>query len=1030
MSEMEFEAVFFSREVLWLTPGDLGRFQLQRRWLRDGAGRAEPFQPTVLTIGALEKSLLAELPWPEMEDLSYRFLLYDLAGPLLEQLGSPPAGPAEELRMRVALAQDLGDGLGRLKLAGLTWDQVAALPPSGLARILAEQGRCHDAFLDSRGRLDKSARRRRLLERLKAGQPFKTLAGVRRIIYRQVRRLSPFETEFLLALAGRVMVEAILEVPPWVRDEKIGSGAGFDLLRSIRRLEQSAAPGLELEFAESAAGSAPPALAYAADVLLSPEAGRLREPPDPAGQIQIVRTPTAYHEVEEAARRLKKLVHAGLDPEDLALVVPSLTDYGPLVEDLGRRFGLAFHFRRGRPLAELGPARAILNLAEVWGSHWERARVLDLVHSPYFHWTGLDGPVNTDGLTLAAGVTDQRAGGGFEGNLAKFIRLTPDGKRGRAARALLDFVNRLKQAGRDLASAREWPDFFKTFKSLLAELGWPGPAAADMDLAAAEKAVAKAMGEELIRLESALARPPAPPVGLDQFRLWLKTILYERRAPDSRVPDGRIWVLNYYDLHGGLFEEIFFLGLNERVFPQTGPDNMWWPREFVSAAAGLDFLGRSLWSDAADRYRQEELLLAAGLGQARKRVWLFHHTEDQAGKPVLPSPLLTALKDLWPANGERSLAEEVTVWRSAPDPAEAAGPDEIWVILARLEPADWPAAIPRNPANLGRWAALRRRWETWRGLGEARPGPDAVARWLKARHCHQGAPLLKPSFMAAFADCPLAFWYKEALKLTSDGAPLEEWPPVSEGDSLHRIMEAFFRPRLGPDGAPGPPWPGAAEEGACLAELLELAEAEAERASREPLGRLPLWRLRQENLPAVLTGWLKRELAADRPEDEARPWLLEWSFGPRPEDAAPPWALGVQDSETIYFHGRADRIDRTGRGLWVRDYKRRDSAGLKMKPGQPPPTRSWPLLIYALAAGAHFDLAADCSFEIMDAAEGEARRTGPTEEDAFDFPGLLVETWSRIKAGIFRPEDGSHCAYCLFDRLCPKVDGEAAREPA
>jgi hypothetical protein len=155
--------------------------------------------------------------------------------------------------------------------------------------------------------------------------------------------------------------------------------------------------------------------------------------------------------------------------------------------------------------------------------------------------------------------------------------------------------------------------------------------------------------------------------------------------------------------------------------------------------------------------------------------------------------------------------------------------------------------------------------------------------------------------------------------------------------------------------------------------------------------------------------------------------------------------LAVEGSEIIYFHGRVDRIDRTSRGLRVRDYKRRDSAGLRMKPGQPPPTRSWPLLVYALAAGAHFGLPADCSFEILDAAEGESRRPGPpaghpaldpdpevrarlAEEGVFSFPGLLAETWAGIKAGVFRPRSADHCGYCLFGGLCSR--GEEAEEPA
>jgi RecB family exonuclease len=152
--------------------------------------------------------------------------------------------------------------------------------------------------------------------------------------------------------------------------------------------------------------------------------------------------------------------------------------------------------------------------------------------------------------------------------------------------------------------------------------------------------------------------------------------------------------------------------------------------------------------------------------------------------------------------------------------------------------------------------------------------------------------------------------------------------------------------------------------------------------------------------------------------------------------------LRVGDSETIYFHGRADRLDRTGRGLWVRDYKRRDSDGLKLKPGQPPPPKSWPLIIYTLAAAAHFGLPADSSFEILDSAGGAGLRPGLSSDhtamsltsgagDEENIPRLLAETWAAIKAGVFRPEGENNCAYCLFGRLCPRLDGEAGpEEPA
>ncbi|MDR1922314.1 MAG: hypothetical protein LBS31_11320, partial [Candidatus Adiutrix sp.] len=834
-------ASFFPPGELWLVPGELAKFQLREAFLRaDVDGFRVVMAPRIHTFSSLENLLADELAPAEADELERRFLLSELAARLLPALGlktksGPEAGetgarplPAVDSTLLCELADGLGDGFDRLRLAGISWDQLAAFPPSAFSTALAALGRRYDAALAALGRADRFAKRRRILEDLRAGRQFRALVGAEKIVCRWSQRFSPFESGLLAALMSQRQVEIKFNLPAWVRNEDLDHSSGFDLLRAVREVERGAADGPDalLEFSEGPPASEP-ALAYASEMLLAPPAYRLADPPPAGDRLNIVRAPTPYHEVEEAARRLKALAVQGHEPHHLALVVPDMEAYASLIDDVSRRFGLPFHLRRGEILGEKGPARAALDLLALWSSHWERPRVMRLLASPYFRLAEGD-PAFWRRLALASGVTDDRAGGGFEDNLAKAASAE--------ARALLEAVRMLKTAGRRLEEARDWPTFIGRFKAFLNQAGWPG----DLDLAPlspvnmreADLSAAFAFKEELERLEAALNSPHAPAVGLASFRLWLTKITEERRLVYDANPEGRVWVLNYYDLHGGVFDEIFCLGLNERVFPRTGPESRWWPDEFISALSRTA-LGRALWSGPADRYRQEEFMLAAALGQARERVWLYYSAADMSGRPALPSPLIESLRDLWSERApEERPFEESRAW-PVPPPLEAArGPDELWANLAALRPEDWPAELRGDRRLVEGLESLRRRSGIWAGMRRvARPGPEAVRRWLDALARHNESPLLRAAFFSSFAECPLAFWWGEALELDCDGPSLEEWPGSEEGTVLHLTLEKFFRSRL------GRPWPeasasaaagasGAASRDKLAAELQALAEKE------------------------------------------------------------------------------------------------------------------------------------------------------------------------------------------------------------
>lgn len=995
----DFRAVFFSPKTIWLAPNDLALFQLQNALGGSGVKDfTHNFVPQIITFSALEAKLANEISPPELAPLERQFILDGLAKGLAEALGLDEKNLSPAILGE--LADSLGDGLDRLKLAGIPWDKVARLKPARLAQVLSALGRQHDEILRNLGRADRFTKRQAVLKLLADGFRFRALDGLEKIECHWSQRLSPFETDLLIALSNHYEVDVIFNIPAWARNEDLAHGSGFDIVRTFREMEKHIGSNkLFLSYSDAQEKNA--ALSYAAETLLAPPDYRQSDPPDPTGSISITRAPTAYQEVEDAARRIKELIaHGQSQPHDLALVAPDLNSYGPLIEDVGRRLGLPFHFRRGESLAEQSAARSLLELTALWSSNWERSRVLRLLNSPYFTLTER-GAAELHRTALRGGVTDRRAGGGFEMNLAKLTR--SENEEGTIAAEILKTVEDLKAHGKALAAHKNWPDFFAAFHGILTELGWPGPL---------DDAAVPLVREEMENLALAFSCPYAPDVSIRNFRLWLKRALPERNFGHDKSPEGRVWALNYYDIHGGVFDEIFFLGLNERLFPQTGASNRWWPEEFIKATNDAAFLGRPLWSSNDDRYRQEELMLATGLGQARRRAHLYYHQTGDDGRAALPSPLLSGLKELWP-----ELKERETVTTLPPPPELVRGEDELWADLIAVPPDQWPRELCEREDWQKEWHGVHRRRAAWRQMQkEAKPGAAAVGQWLEQGENYNGRPLIKPEFLKSVADCPLAFWWWQSLGLEGDDAPVEEWPKSREGTLLHKVLEKFFQPRL------GKAWPGAEDFEKCRAELLGILEREIKSGqSRMPLGRLPLWQTRVKKLPEILTQWLQREF--DRPAT-VKPFKLEWTFGE--DNSAPPYELPLSDSESIYFKGRIDRIDEAEEGLAVRDYKSRESSVYKVKTDKGGvveniPPAALPLAIYTRAASEHLARPAHSFYEFIKATPGSAGQLPLPHDETFDLPEHLRGLWGQVIAGVYEPS-GDGCDWCTYQSLCPRLD--------
>ncbi|MDR0356550.1 MAG: PD-(D/E)XK nuclease family protein [Deltaproteobacteria bacterium] len=995
-----FSSSHFAIGALMIVPNILVYFQLGEEVL---AERHVVMGHKVMTFDSLETMLSMEIGPAPVESLIRLMAMNSAAQDIWEPLNIP--GDFEPARL-IELADQLADGLDRLRLAGVSWETLETLAPLDLTAVLASLGRRYDAWLGDRD--DQFSRRRKVLDALLAGRHFKSLAEVEVIYCCRSHRLSPFEAELLKALASQVRVELKLRAPAWLLKEEIPAGTGYHRLRLMRDMEKCQAKGLNLTWAEKDDPDLPhipEPLRYVSENLFGPKP---KGPaPDPTGYISIFSVPYRYHEAEEVCRKIKQLILEGVPSHHIGIGVPSLESYLPALQDVSRRFRLMLRFRQGNPLSSFPAVSALLDLFSLWGSNWELKRLLKVLESPYFNFDLGDTlrPYLND-----IGITDNRASGGFKVNFDKITDFDLKEK----LRPAYQAVNRLYQAEMTLVSAKTWKSFRDRLQSIVRGLGWPGTLLTEPPAGGYEHAfwaqtqsdymAIQRMADCLGRLFDSLVNSQhAPPISMDSFKLWLGRAMDDSPIPDPGGPPMGVRVLSYPALHGAIFDALFMMGLNEKVYPSARAEGCWWPEELVQSLAETS-LGRRLWSNAAENYQREEDILAQAIGQTRRVFISFQSTtEDQ--RPALPSSIVESVINLFP---EGVLKIEKLGWPLPPPPEKVCEPGELWLTLAVKEPSEVApdvflelSGVPVEEAAK-RWKSIRDRRDRLKTRLKVL-SPKHMESWLATHDFINSKPLLSIAPLQSFAECPRKFWYQHILSLKPWGGPMESWPSTAQGEIVHRSLERFLSPlvsnnyskNFGPSRLKYIYW--------------ELA---LRHSVRNPIGRKPVFEAVTQRLETCLLAWLKRHKDIARVNIAA----LEWSFGPNQGHAAPPFEVETP-SGSFYLKGRVDRIDWQGGHVVVRDYKITRSSYYKSadKPAEGfRPGWHYPMLLYALAAGRHFKAEPQAVIEFVDPKEGEDHlliEKGEVEE--------LSELWETLRAGnLSLPEDDGACEFCSFLRLC------------
>ncbi len=802
-----------------------------------------------------------------------------------------------------------------LKQSLISPDELAAGigPFSCRARLteLAALFRRYNRALSARGMIDRHDLELAALRRLREVSDLPPLFdGIAEVAVHAIYDLTPLQLALVASISRHLPVRLHL---PYNPDRESLYAYAAKTAEAIEALDNSDLL-IEPVFTEPAGRFLTPLL----DALFAEDekGGTLSHGPGP---MAVMAAPGAYRECEEIGRRIRGLLERGVDPTDVAVLFRDLKNYGPMLEDVCRRFRIPVSYRRGAPLSTSPLVKACLAPFDVLLSRFARDEIVSLCNSDYMVLpeAGLV-PGAVEEVLLDASYLDETIES-VEQALNR--RITGLRKRGRDCRReehVLRFLRPLLAELRRFRGEKTLSEFTALLDRFIDNyrLFHRGIAASEARALKRDASAVSLFRRVLADLEA------------DIRALGMAGRLFSPAAFAALLKEGMegvylagersagVAIMNFHDARGLSFAHLFVAGLNEGIVPKRHDghplfresDKLQWQKA----------TGRKLFRTAAEKALEEPLLFWMAVGCAASSLTFSYSYVDSRGNEMLRSPFLDDILAIAPLPEARIPVSTITppldacLEREELLNALAAQPS--FTAETGKEVAEIAGTVRRIAAN----AAIEREREAFFAAPEESRRallsspytgtlrrPDIVAE-LAASFAAPPGNSFAPTALEEYGCCPFRFFLQRLLALTPREKPDLELEAKEQGSLVHELLYAFFQ-RLAQEGEL--PLRDTAAARAILRETAEelFGRWEKERYTGEPL----LWEVRKERLMELLEQMVELE-GAD--SSGFVPCLFEHSFS----------GLEVTDSDgtSISLTGKIDRADTGGDGrLRVVDYK-------------------------------------------------------------------------------------------------------------
>ena len=745
------------------------------------------------------------------------------------------------------------------------------------------------------------------------------------------------------------------------------------------------------------------------------------------GQRRRIMSVTDRHaEVEEVVRRVWEQVSAGVPAAEIAIVHRLDQSFDDTVSAALRRAGLPFYRAGGSPVRRTSLGRAALGLLHLLYGEARRATLLELLSLPCVSLRWIDQrlrsrPVRWEALTKEAGMV--KGWQEFRHVLSLQIGVVAAGDeepewvaaRREEAEALLQVVEAFATESEHAGERTSWAEHVAAFLDLLQRVA---PAEQDTE---AFRVVADRIGS----LRALDAVPSVASLG--SFQRAAELLIRQAIISGGYFQRDGVFVGNVSAMRFVRFERVYLLECSERTFPAlVREDPLLQDREraAINRQFGGDFTYLPLKRDRLD---EERLLFELVCQAARGQLTLsFPRQSIRSGTVRLPSSFVLDAAQLLAGSflSADALSASHAEWfervpsavsfAAAAEGAESAlrALDDSDLRLHVLEHGGTQAVTAIEPL----WAGIDRvrAFRAARRRGSYGAYDGMVPAELVSASGILGSDL-SPSGAADYVTCPYRFFLSRVLGVRALPEPEEtlEIAAVDRGNLVHRVLERLVA--------------GFLDAGGDWATHLADAEGQIDPLIEGELARLPdgirglpvSWERIREQVVEDLRSYLAGQLVQATGDDQLQPVAVERTF------AAVPISLGEQsEGASLSIAGRVDRVDRTGRGLRIVDYKTGSAA--RQRADDYRVGKSFQLPFYLLATSATEQRAlATCVAELHFVSSRGNFTVLRLDGADLHTDARLLEQLATIRAGIesgsffYRPGTArANCKFCDFTHVC------------
>ena len=477
------------------------------------------------------------------------------------------------------------------------------------------------------------------------------------------------------------------------------------------------------------------------------EPGSEAEPIPNDGNLALLASAGELAEAEAVGGEVARLLHDGVPPGEIAIVVRDPGSGGPLYGRVLSRFGIPVAVQADLPATRTVTGAGLIALLE---ASVGRRRAVDLLAY-----------LRTPGMASSSAVD------WFERRLLRGRLRTADEaidswvRAGENGDRRLPAVEKLRAAGDGPALLREAGRQARWLAELA--LRKQGVAAGE------DRALELRAGAEIERALDELGEMGLPATPADAIAAVAALEVPMWRGPT----EGRVRVISPYRARARRVAHLFVCSLQDGDFPRRDTGG---PLLSDDARAALALPPRKR-AEIEDRY-----LFSVCLSRPKERLWLSWRSADDEGGATARSPFVDEVREL--------LAPEMPRGTEERDEALAAEAGGRGLADSVFDPGSAPSEVELARAR----AAVGPRKENVR----LRPGPLSLGPVLERMRALEA---FGPSTLERYAECPYRWFVDHELRPLSIG-PEEE--PLTSGLLAHQVLEGLYADPPAPEGRPTP----------------------------------------------------------------------------------------------------------------------------------------------------------------------------------------------------------------------------------